>query len=109
MREGVGSRWLAVGSCACALALGGCSSAPTSVPTGDDGRTAMVDLGPPVFDAAPIGWASVPDLDLKGTTGGDGGEVVTVSTTADFAEQVKSPGASIILVDGVIGDNTRVT
>jgi pectate lyase len=69
----------------------------------------MVDLGPPVFDAAPTGWAAVGDLGTNTTTGGDGGEVVEVSTTADFAEQVKLAGPRIILVNGSVGDNTRVT
>jgi pectate lyase len=62
-----------------------------------------------VFDASPSGWAAVADGDTPGTTGGDGGEVVEVTTTADFATQVKMPGPRIILVNGVVGDNTRVT
>ena len=68
-----------------------------------------VDLGPPVFDASPVGWASVADGETPTTTGGDGGELATVTTTADFAAQAKLAGPRIILVDGVIGDNTRVT
>jgi len=94
--------------------LGACASAPSSVPTTDGAVTATpttpsADLGPAPFDEAPIGWASVADLELAGTTGGDGGEVVEVSTTADFATQAKMAGPRIILVSGVIGENTRVS
>ena len=94
---------------ALALAASSCSSAPTSVPVGDETAVAAADPGPPLFDAAPIGWASVPDLATNGTTGGDGGEVVEVTTTADFAAQAKMPGPLTILVNGIVGDNTRVT
>ena len=112
MKLAVGSWQLAVEASrlwvALALSLGGCSSAPTSVPMESESET-PVELGAPVFDESPIGWASVADGDTPGTTGGDGGEVVEVTTTADFAMQVKAAGPRIILVNGVIGDNTRLT
>lgn len=86
------------------LALG-CSSAPP--PSSAPGATAPA--GPPPFDAAATGWAAVPALGESGTTGGAGGPVVTVTTTAEFAEQVKSEQPSVVLVSGVIGEGTRVT
>jgi len=51
----------------------------------------------------------VADLGSDGTTGGEGGEVVEVTTTAAFAEQAKLAGPRIILVNGVIGDSTRIS
>jgi pectate lyase len=86
----------------------GCSSAPKSVPTGEEPGSELRG-GPPPFDAAPIGWASVSDLDTNGTTGGAAGPTVTVSTTADFALQAKEPGPLVILVEGVVGEGTRVS
>ena len=91
-----------------ALAAVSCASAPKSVPTGEEPSTPAEQAPPPVFDAAPIGWAAVPDLGLETTTGGEGGPVVTVSTTADFQAQAEPIGPRIVLVDGVIGDGTRV-
>lgn len=85
-----------------------CSSAPTSLPETEMSGT-VTQAEPPVFDAAPIGWAAVADGAQPGTTGGDGGEVVTVTTTAEFAEQVKVDGPRVVLVDGVIGENTRIS
>ncbi|RYZ05100.1 MAG: hypothetical protein EOO73_21065 [Myxococcales bacterium] len=82
-----------------------CSSAPTQV----TGQAATTDSGPPPFDTAPSGWAAVPALGLNGTTGGEGGPLVTVTTTADFIAQVKSAQPSTVLVSGVIGEGTRVT
>lgn len=90
------------------LALAGCSSAPTSVPTGAPDEQAE-PATPAEFDAAPMGWAAVADLGLNGTTGGEGGEVVTVTTLAEFAMQAKLAGPRVILVSGVIGDGTRVS
>lgn len=87
-----------------ALALA-CSSAPTDVPMA--GTSAIAS--PPPFDTVATGWASVADLGLPGTTGGEGGPVVTVSTTADFVAQAKSTTPSIILVSGVLGEGTRAT
>jgi pectate lyase len=93
---------------ALALALASCSSAPTSVPMATEAAPA-VDWGPPPFDPTPVGWAAVPDMGLETTTGGDGGEVVEVATTVDFAAQAKLAGPRIILVNGVIGEGTRVS
>jgi pectate lyase len=88
-----------------------CSSAPTSVPTPAPEETPnVVDLGPPPFDATASGWAAVPSVELpNGTTGGEGGKVVTVSTLADFLAEAKLASPRIILLSGVIGDGTRVT
>jgi pectate lyase len=84
-----------------------CSSAPQSVPLPGE-PVGSAPSGPAPFDASPVGWAAVADLGVNGTTGGDGGEVVEVSTTAEFAEQTKLDGPRIILVNGVIGDGERV-
>jgi pectate lyase len=87
-------------------ALGACSSAPKSVPTG--GTETPAEQGPPpVFDAAATGWAAVADLGLDTTTGGEGGPVVTVSTSTDFKAQVEPDGPRIVLVDGVFGEGAR--
>jgi pectate lyase len=85
-----------------------CSSAPQSIPIADE-PVSGEHAGPAPFDASPTGWAAVADLDTPGTTGGEGGEVVEVMTTADFAAQAKLAGPRVILVNGVIGDGTRVS
>jgi pectate lyase len=90
------------------VSLMACSSAPTVIPEADM-RGAVTQASAPVFDVAPSGWAAVADGDQPSTTGGDGGEVVTVTTTAEFTEQVQLTEARVVLVDGVIGENTRVT
>lgn len=87
-----------------ALALGGCSSMPRTVPE------AGPEVREPVsFDEHVIGWASVPDLGLEGTTGGLGGELVEVSTLADLVREVEADGPRIVVINGVIGDGTRVS
>jgi pectate lyase len=63
---------------------------------------------PPVFDSAPIGWASVSDLGLDGTTGGEGGEVVDVATTQDFILANERVEPLVIQVSGTIGDSRRL-
>lgn len=89
---------------ACSLALGACSSMPRTLPEGEAETKAPV-----TFDDSVVGWASVADLGLEGTTGGDGGELVEVTTLADFAREAGVEGARVIVVNGVIGDGTRVT
>jgi pectate lyase len=89
---------------ACALALGACSSMPRSVPEAEP------EVREPVtFDENVIGWASVPDLGLEGTTGGLGGEIVEVATLADFVREINVVGPRIVVINGVIGDGTRVS
>lgn len=88
--------------------LSACSSAPQSVPL--EQQPGVVEAGPPVFDAAPTGWAAVADHGLVTTTGGEGAEPITVTTLADFAAQAKlDTGPRILLLDGVIGDGSRVS
>jgi pectate lyase len=101
----------------------GCSSAPTglpgastgaggngsSAPAGGSGSGSIPDGPPPFFDTAPVGWAAVADLGLNGTTGGDGGPAVEVSTLEDFVAQVATPGPRVVYLSGVIGDGRRVT
>src|SRR5688572_17071473 len=91
-----------------ALGAQACSSAPKSVPTGESSTPAAEQAPPATFDAAPAGWAAVADLNLETTTGGEGGPVVTVSTTADFKAQAEPDGPRIVLVDGVVGEGTRI-
>jgi pectate lyase len=88
--------------------LCGCSSAPQSVPLAEE-PSASLPSTPPVFEASPTGWAAVGDLGVPGTSGGEGGEVVEVTTTADFAAQAKLAGPRIILVNGIVGEGTRVS
>jgi pectate lyase len=63
---------------------------------------------PPVYDEAPMGWASMPDLGLEGTTGGEGGEVVTVTTTAEFTAANERVEPLVIQLSGTIGEGMRV-
>ncbi len=110
------SRNLRLLTAACGLALA-CSSAPSSLPdassapsvTDDGASVAPGDLGPAPFDAEPTGWAAVAGLGLETTTGGLGGPTVTVRTTAELAAEAKRVGPLVILLDGVMGDGTRIT
>jgi pectate lyase len=91
-----------------ALALGasmGCSSAPRTLPPaqGSTNRT------PPTYGERPVGWASVPDLGVNGTSGGEGGEVLEVSTTADFLSAIEGDSPRIVIVSGSVGDGGRAT
>lgn len=87
----------------------GCASAPKNVPLTDESGSTPESAGPPVFEAEPVGWASVPDLDTPGTTGGAGGPIVTVTTTAELAKQAEGTAPLVILIDGVVGEGTRVS
>lgn len=89
-------------------AVGGCSSAPDTfpAPSGMAG-TSGEPPPPPPLDTSPTGWAAVPDLGLDGTTGGEGGEVVEVSTTADFMAAIAGADPRIVQVSGVIGASER--
>ncbi|MFG3704511.1 polysaccharide lyase family 1 protein [Micromonospora sp. NPDC047670] len=59
-----------------------------------------------VAGAAPLaaadGFASVAALGQNGTTGGAGGPVVTVTTTAQFLDHIARPGPYVIQVAGTI-------
>jgi pectate lyase len=75
---------------------------PDTTPVDDPGP---VVEEPPVGaepDASLIGFASVAAAGLDTTTGGDGGEVVTVTTFEDLERQISSPGARVIQVQGTI-------
>jgi pectate lyase len=50
----------------------------------------------------PIGWASYNELGQNGTTGGAGGETVTVSTQAELEKYANASGKYIIYVSGTI-------
>ena len=96
-----------------ALLLGvfGCSSAPVPEPGADAGDGVVNRCGepaPPIYDAAPMGWAAVADLGLDGTTGGEGGEVVDVATTQDFIAANERTEPLVIRVSGTIGDGLRL-
>lgn len=59
--------------------------------------------GPQAFDTnVPIGWAVVPGYELKSTTGGGGGDVVTVSSHGELSGAVGDDTARIVLVQGTI-------
>jgi pectate lyase len=49
-----------------------------------------------------IGWASVDALDVDGTTGGEGGEVVTATTADELIEYAASDDRLVILIQGEI-------
>jgi pectate lyase len=79
-------------------------------PPGDDGATPMDGPAPTIEeppvgaepDGSLIGFASVAAAGLETTTGGDGGEVVTVTTFEDLERQIASPGARVVQVQGTI-------
>jgi pectate lyase len=76
--------------------------------------TAVLITGAPAIPAAAqppaeplvadglVGFASVNALGQNGTTGGAGGPVVTVSTTAQFLDHIARPGPYVIRVAGTI-------
>ncbi len=78
--------------------------------TPDDGAATPVGVPGPIEeppvgaepDASLIGFASVAAAGLDTTTGGDGGEVVTVTTFADLERQISSPGARVVQIQGTI-------
>jgi pectate lyase len=79
-------------------------------PSSNDGTTAPMG-GPPAIEEPPvgakpdgslIGFASVAAAGLATTTGGDGGQVVTVTTFEDLERQIASPGARVVQVQGTI-------
>jgi pectate lyase len=85
-------------------------------PPGDDGAppsndaTPMDDPAPTIEeppvgaepDGSLIGFASVAAAGLDTTTGGEGGEVVTVTTFEDLERQIASSGARVVQVQGTI-------
>jgi pectate lyase len=82
----------------------GCSSAPTTAPMGEPQQKP-----PTIYEDRVIGWAAVNDLGQDGTTGGEGGELVDVTSLEDFVYQAGLEGPRVILLHGVIGDGSRVT
>ncbi|MEU6075343.1 hypothetical protein [Micromonospora sp. NPDC047074] len=64
------------------------------------GRPLAADVAGPL--AAADGFASVHALGQAGTTGGAGGPVVTVTTTAQFLDHIARPGPYVIQVAGTI-------
>lgn len=62
----------------------------------------------PPDDESPTGWASVDDLGQNGTTGGEGGDVVEVTTTAELLSAVAGTMPRIVQVKGSLGDGMRV-
>ncbi|MGD9201332.1 MAG: pectate lyase [Chitinispirillia bacterium] len=55
-----------------------------------------------IFAAQPIGYASLNAFGQNGTTGGEGGPVVTVNNAKDLLENISKEGPRIILVSGMI-------
>ncbi len=56
----------------------------------------------------PDGWASVNLLGQNGTTGGDGGTIVTVTNAAEFLSYIQRLGPHVIRVIGTITLNSMV-
>ena len=83
-------------------AAGGTSS--TSASDTSDGATAGAAGAEPVpYDPdGPLGWASVPGLDLDGTVGGEGAEEFTATTSLDFLDYVGRLEPAIVKVSGEI-------
>jgi pectate lyase len=80
------------------------SAPPSNDPTPMDGPAPSIEE-PPVGaepDGSLIGFASVAAAGLGTTTGGDGGEVVTVATFADLEREIASSGARVVQVQGTI-------
>ena len=85
-------------------------------PSGGSGGGPPPVTGPQDFDTnVPIGWAVVPGYGLQSTTGGGGGEVVTVSSHGDLASAVSGEVPRIVLVQGmmsggdiVVGSNKTI-
>jgi pectate lyase len=50
----------------------------------------------------PIGYASLDGWGQNGTTGGEGGTVVTVSSSSEFLDYISREGPYIVQVDGMI-------
>jgi pectate lyase len=79
-------------------------------PPSNDGATPMDGPAPPIEeppvgaepDGTLMGFASVAAAGLETTTGGDGGEVVTVTTFEDLQRQIANPGARVVQVQGTI-------
>jgi pectate lyase len=95
------------------VGLFGCSSAPPPpIPSEADGGSAIDarcgEPAPPIYDAMPTGWASIDDLGQNGTTGGEGGEVVSVATTDEFIAANARTEPLVIEVSGTIGDGLRL-
>ena len=68
------------------------SPRPTSTPTPTPTATPVGPTAPPVPPGnGPIGFASVDALGQNGTTGGAGGQAVTVSTANDFLAAIARP------------------
>src|SRR5215472_16165105 len=56
----------------------------------------------PPFENSPIGFASVNAMGQNGTTGGEGGPTVTVSTASELQSAVNQEGSLIVQVSGNI-------
>jgi pectate lyase len=77
--------------------------APTPTPTPTPAPTPTPTPGPtPEPGAGPVGYASVNALGQNGTTGGAGGPVVTVSSSAALLDYIFRTGPYVIQVDGMI-------
>ncbi|MGI5214759.1 pectate lyase family protein [Plantactinospora sp. CA-290183] len=72
------------------------------------GPTTAAPTSPVVGSASPVpagpadGFAGVDALGQNGTTGGAGGPVVTVNSTAQFLDYIARPGPYVIQVSGTI-------
>src|SRR5689334_9249409 len=88
-----------------------CSSAPSSFPApaeGTAGTGGGMTPPPPPEETSPTGWASVDDLGQNGTTGGEGGDVVDVATTAELLAAIAGTMPRVVRVSGTLGDGQRI-
>lgn len=95
----------AAGGTGGAIGAGGGATSGAAGGAGKGGDPGPIgpDTGPQPFDTdVPIGWAVVPGNGLQSTTGGGGGEVVTVSSQAELSSAVSGDVARIVRVQGSI-------
>jgi pectate lyase len=99
-RPGRRRRQLAAGLAAALLATA--SPAGAALPSVTPAAPAPQTAAGTAPLAAADGFASVHALGQNGTTGGAGGPVVTVTTTAQFLDHIARPGPYVIQVAGTI-------
>lgn len=79
---------------------GGGTAASSSGSGGSAGDAGIA--GSAGFPEGLIGWASVPDCGLNGTNGGEGGPIVTPTTSSELSQAARADGPAIIRISGTI-------
>lgn len=99
----------AAGGVAGTAGAGGQAGEPQAGGAGQAGAGGSPDEEPPGVDTESlIGWATVSGMGLDTTTGGEGGETVTVTTLAELQQNAEASGARIIQVQGELSTGTIV-